>query len=266
MNHPLPPGSISVNVFLGAIAGALILAAASACGPTTGKRYKVGGSGGGGSAGGQAGAGGGGAGGGAGSQGGGGGGGEGGGAGSQAGGGGGGAGGAGGGGAGGGGAGGTVALGTPVVQISCGYQGSGSYMADPSAVGNNYSTTSFIDTSGVVAPAPADVYQHERWADAGSSLQYLIPGLTSNASYQVRLHFAEIYDQIVAPGMRQFNVAINGTIVLSDYDVFAAAGAAYKAVTEIFVATANGQGEITIDYTHGAVQNPKCSAIEILQP
>jgi hypothetical protein len=41
-------------------------------------------------------------------------------------------------------------------------------------------------------------------------------------------------------------VAINGTPVLSNFDIFAAAGGKDKAVVEQFTAVADAQGRITI--------------------
>ena len=52
--------------------------------------------------------------------------------------------------------------------------------------------------------------------------------------YTVRLHFAEIY--WTAAGQRRFNVAINGTQVLTNFDIFATAGA-NKALVRDFSAT-----------------------------
>ncbi|HEV3298088.1 MAG TPA: malectin domain-containing carbohydrate-binding protein [Planctomycetaceae bacterium] len=105
-------------------------------------------------------------------------------------------------------------------------------------------TVSPIDTSGVTNPAPQGVYQTQR---NGSSFSYTLPILTPGAPYTVRLDFAEI--QFNAPKLRTFNVAINGTQVLTDFDVFATAGAENKAVAETFTATANASGQIVINFT-----------------
>jgi hypothetical protein len=104
------------------------------------------------------------------------------------------------------------------------------------------------------------VYQSCRWAP---SFTYTIPGLTVGARYTVRLHFAEL--TWTAPGQRVFNVAINGTNVLSGFDIFAAAGAGNKAVVEQFTAVANTAGQIVISFTQAGVDNPEINGIEILQ-
>ncbi len=57
-------------------------------------------------------------------------------------------------------------------------------------------------------------------------------------------------------------MAINGATVLSDFDIYAAAGGKDKAVVEQFAATADAQGRITIAYT-SVKDNAKSSGIEI---
>ncbi len=127
--------------------------------------------------------------------------------------------------------------------------------------GNTYQTTAAVDTSGVTNPAPQAVYQSERWASP--SFTYTFPSLVAGGEYTVRLHFAEIY--YTAPGKRSFNVSINGTQVLTQFDVFATAGAANKAVVQTFTTNANAAGQIVIQYTAGSVDSPKSSGIEIIR-
>jgi hypothetical protein len=152
--------------------------------------------------------------------------------------------------------------GTPVVQINSGGSATGSWIADTYFnQGNTFSDASAIDTSGVVNPAPTVVYQNVRWF---ASFTYTIPGLTAGAAYQVRLHFCEL--TWTAANQRKFNVAINGATVLSNYDVFAATGARYKAIVPQFNTTANGSGQIVIAFTQGSpvIDNPMISGIEVL--
>ena len=52
-----------------------------------------------------------------------------------------------------------------------------------------------------------------------------------------------------------FNVAINGTTVLSHFDIFANTGAKFKAIQENFNATANASGQIVISFT-AVTDNP----------
>jgi hypothetical protein len=132
--------------------------------------------------------------------------------------------------------------------------------------GLSASTTSTIDTSAPGA-APMALYQTERWGgDANQNpapFSYTFPNLTPNASYTVRLHFAEVY--WTRAGQRKFNVAINGTPVLTNFDIFATAGARNKAVVESFAAPADANGRIVVSYTVGSADAPKSSGIEIVR-
>ena len=122
--------------------------------------------------------------------------------------------------------------------------------------GNTYATTTTIDTSGVSNPAPQAVYQTERYGNFSYTLPNLIPG----AHYTVRLHFAEIFWN--SSGKRVFNVALNGQPVLSNFDIYATAGGANKAVIEPFTTTADANGQIAIQFST-VVDNAKVSGIEV---
>jgi glucan endo-1,3-alpha-glucosidase len=149
---------------------------------------------------------------------------------------------------------------TPVLQINAGGGVVNTFVADQdSNTGNHFSSSAAIDTSEAANPAPAVVYQTSHWA---SAFTYTIPGLTSGRTYTIRLHFAEL--TWTNAGQRKFNVAINGTTVLPNFDIFATAGAQNRALTEQFTATANS-GQIVISFTNGGVDNPEVNGIEVLQ-
>jgi glucan endo-1,3-alpha-glucosidase len=156
---------------------------------------------------------------------------------------------------------GTASVLTVVAQIDAGSaSGASPFAADADFnTGSEFSSTSSIDLSAAANPAPQSVYQTCRWAP---SFSYTIPGLTAGATYKVRLHFAEL--TWTAAGQRKFNVAINGTNVLSAFDIFAAAGGRNKALTEQFTATANGAGQIVIGFSQGGADNPEISGIEVM--
>jgi hypothetical protein len=144
------------------------------------------------------------------------------------------------------------------VQINAGGSAATPFIADTDfSGGSTASVTHSIDTSGVTNPAPQAVYQSNRYGN----FTYTIPNLTANASYTVRLHFAEEY--WTSAGSRVFNVSINGSQVLSNFDIFAAAGAEYKAVVEQFTASANSGGSITIQFTT-VKDNAQVNGIEVL--
>ena len=120
-------------------------------------------------------------------------------------------------------------------------------------------TNTITIPSGIASTAaPAAVYQSARQG----AVTYTIPNLTVGGSYPVRLHFAELY--FSAAASREFNVAINGTTVLTNFDIFATAGASYTAVVKQFTATANSSGQIVIALSNGAKDQPMINGIEVL--
>jgi fibronectin type 3 domain-containing protein len=150
-----------------------------------------------------------------------------------------------------------IAAGGPAESNTSG--GDNSFVADEDFVGggdNAPVTASISLTQPGVNAAPMAVYQHGR---AGVST-YTIPGLTGGSRYSVLLHFAETY--FSAAGGREFNVAINGTTVLTNLDVYATVGK-NAALLETFTATANSSGQIVIAFTVGAKDQPLIMGIEI---
>jgi fibronectin type 3 domain-containing protein len=150
-----------------------------------------------------------------------------------------------------------IAAGGPAESNTSG--GDNSFVADEDFVGggdNAPVTASISLTQPGVNAAPMAVYQHGR---AGVST-YTIPGLTGGSTYSVLLHFAETY--FSAAGGREFNVAINGTTVLTNLDVYATVGK-NAALLETFTATANSSGQIVIAFTVGAKDQPLIMGIEI---
>jgi len=153
----------------------------------------------------------------------------------------------------------------PVYQVNAGGAAVSPYQPDAFFNGGHTaSTASSIDTSAVTNPAPAAVYQ--TWRESSKkapTFSYTFPGLTPGASYTVRLHFAE--NSVSRIGARRFNVSINGTQVLSNFDVLATAGAEHKAIVQTFTVNANGSGQMAIGFSgvtanNGAIVN----GIEVL--
>jgi hypothetical protein len=139
--------------------------------------------------------------------------------------------------------------------------GDNSFVADEDFTGGGtYSVTNTITipVSDAATAAPVAVYQSARQG----TTTYTIPGLNPGTSYTVRLHFAELY--FSAAGNREFDVAINGTTVLTNFDIYATAGANYTAVVEQYTATANSSGDIVIAFTNGAKDQPMVNGVEVL--
>ncbi len=128
-------------------------------------------------------------------------------------------------------------------QINCGGDTSLPYIADQYYNGGSiHSVTKTITTDGIANPAPQEVYQTERFG----TVTYTFPNLTSGTSYKVRLHFSE--NMLPIKGLRKFDVMINETKVLTNYDIYEDTGAMYQAVVKEYTTTANTTGQIVIKF------------------
>jgi hypothetical protein len=124
--------------------------------------------------------------------------------------------------------------------------------------GDTYNNSNTIDVSGITTDTPpAALFNNERYG----AMSYTIPGFTSGSSYIVTLYFAETY--LTSSGERVFNVSINGTTALSNFDIYAAAGGQDIAIARELTTTADSSGQIVIEFTVGT-ENPKINGISIL--
>lgn len=120
-----------------------------------------------------------------------------------------------------------------------------------SAAGDMYSADAYYSGGGTavnvepIGGTPdAPLYQSER--NGNFSYSFPVP----DGPYQVTLKFSENYWN--CSGCREFDVSLQGNTVLSDFDIYAAAGGEYKAIDESFVA----------DVTNGAVDLVFTSVID----
>ena len=107
------------------------------------------------------------------------------------------------------------------------------------------------------------VYQSERY---GPDTTYSY-GVPKDATYTVRLHFAEIFG--AEPGKRVENIHINGRPVLTNLSIAAEAGQNKALVKEFkgIAPDANGNIVIRVMAAPGSAdQNAKISGIEIFKP
>lgn len=116
--------------------------------------------------------------------------------------------------------------------------------------GNSYATS-----SSITAPADAEIYKSERWY---SFLSYAIP-VVKNKTYKVTLKFAEIYFN--NPGERIFDAYIEGDKVLSNFDIFVAAGGNNIAIDTSFNVIAT-DSIINIEF-YASKDNAAIKGIEI---
>jgi hypothetical protein len=136
--------------------------------------------------------------------------------------------------------------------INSGGNAAGNFAPDTDFSGGTiYASTASVDTSNVTAPAPESVYQTGRYGN----FTYNVANLTPNTNFRVRLHFNELYwgtplaNNSGGVGSRVFNVAVNGSQVLTNYDIYQAAGGGNKAVVYDLVVPSDGNGQITIQFT-----------------
>jgi hypothetical protein len=81
-----------------------------------------------------------------------------------------------------------------------------------------------------------------------------------NGTYEVKLHFAEVWAGAFGAGLRVFDISAEGNPAVEDMDIFARVGAGTACTVTFPVTVADGQ--LNIGFTHG-VQNPKISGIEV---
>jgi hypothetical protein len=122
-------------------------------------------------------------------------------------------------------------------------------------------STSKLSTSPAIANTELDTLYHtERWG----TFAYSIP--VKPGKYYVYLHFAEIYwgnGRAGGVGSRKFNVDIEGSRRLTEYDIFATAGGALRADFQRFELEVT-DGTLNISFVPGSASQPKVSAIEVI--
>jgi fibronectin type 3 domain-containing protein len=121
--------------------------------------------------------------------------------------------------------------------------------------------------TGVPAGTSNAIFQSEWTGGAAGANQvpvgqrafgFAVP--VANGTYQVRLHFAELNK--TGAGQRTFDVRLEDTAVLSNFDIWSQAGGIDRAITRQFNATVT-DGSMSIDFIR-RVENAKVSAIEII--
>jgi hypothetical protein len=130
------------------------------------------------------------------------------------------------------------------VHINSGGPAVSSWLADEEFSGGSaIATDGAIQTVNVPKGLPMEVFQNSRTG----SFSYTVTGFTRASNHTVTLYFLEpTFDAV---GSRLFNVSINGTVVLSNFDVFLAAGDNNTPVAEQITAAADGSGQYVITLT-----------------
>ncbi len=146
---------------------------------------------------------------------------------------------------------------TATIRINCGggqYVGSTvTYAADTDFVGGyvaSYSSRTIANTSD------QPIYLTVR---ASPTFSYSIPA--PNGTYTLALHFAEC--TFTASGQRLMNINVNGTPWLTNFDIYATAGANTALVKSTTVTVANGTLQLDFASQLSGV-NAICQAIELI--
>lgn len=111
--------------------------------------------------------------------------------------------------------------------------------------------------SGTTDPA---LFQDGRMAGDTGPLVYSFP--VANGSYHANLYFAELYSSDAFVGGRVFNVKVEGTTVLQNFDIFKTVGANTALIKGVDFAVTNGAATIELDNVPGHDRG-KIAAIEI---
>jgi hypothetical protein len=126
-------------------------------------------------------------------------------------------------------------------------------------------TETYSNDVAVTGTADPTLYHSERYADrtefpSGFAYSFDVPP----GPYVVKLHFAEtLQPNANHVGYREFDVAINGTPVLTNFDIVATVGWG-AACIETFPTTVVAGVPLTVQFKPGAAQDPKVDDIEIL--
>jgi len=130
------------------------------------------------------------------------------------------------------------------VYINSGGPAVSSFLADEDFTGGSVvATTDSIQTVNVPKGLPMEVFEDSR----AGTFSYTAKGFVPGSNHKLTLYFVEpTFDGV---GLRLFNVSINGTAVLSSFDVFLAAGDMDTPVSESVTAAADSTGQYVIAFT-----------------
>ena len=159
-----------------------------------------------------------------------------------------------------------------VDQGTFGVAGNSQYLAAATATGGLYNQSAGSAYKGPInmthaslpSGTPSNIFVTERYdAEGAPEMLWQFP-IDPGTEVEVRLYFAELYNQITAAGQRVFDVSVEGSVpsTFNDIDPFAQAGAlgAFMVSHRITVT----DGTLDLQFIHG-VENPSLKAIEIVE-
>jgi hypothetical protein len=163
---------------------------------------------------------------------------------------------------------GKAAEGKFVLRVDCG-KGGGAYTDkngiawSPDGAYNANRKYGYETAPGVgdVASHPMEaldaLYATERWG----MTDYRVDA--PSGKYTVRLHFAEIYDLIAAPGVRVFTISLQGKPMIEKFDITKEAGGFGKVVIKEFKGVEVTDGKLIIGFTK-ITEFPTIQALEVI--
>jgi hypothetical protein len=114
--------------------------------------------------------------------------------------------------------------------------------------------------SNLPSTTPTAIFSTELWSPNDSpNMQWDFPAPVGD-SLTVRLYFSNGYSGTSQPGQRVFDVAIDGTTVLNDYDIVADVGTQVGTMKSFDITS---DGNVDIDFSH-IVENPLINGVEII--
>lgn len=115
--------------------------------------------------------------------------------------------------------------------------------------------------STVPASTPNQVFDTERWDPGDATPMVWRFPVQTGVPLQVRLYFANRYDGTSSPGSRVYDVNLEGSTVLNNWDIAAAVGH-NRGTMRSFNITSDGAVDISFGHE---VENPLVNAIEIVR-
>jgi len=144
----------------------------------------------------------------------------------------------------------------PIVDF---FINAGSKKEDLSFVNGNtwtYRVPSSVEIKGAAKQSP--FHSHR----SGPGFSYVLGGFYPLSFHEVRLGFAEVWQDNCEIGKRIMTIEINGEVVASDMDVFQEAGGCFVALMKRYTVAANAQGKFEISFT-SSVEYPMVSLVEV---
>jgi PKD repeat protein len=141
------------------------------------------------------------------------------------------------------------------------WQGDGGQFANTGHLAG-YGPVANVDAT-VPPSTPRAIFDTERWDDGGAPEMQLTLPVPAGRNITVRLYFANRYDGTSGVGGRVFDVSVNGTLLLNDYDIVADVGDQTGTMKTRSISAAQNTGQVTIDFGH-IQENPLINGVEIV--